>query len=196
MAGNCSLCVHSERSAIDKALISGTPYREIAKRYGTSLSTLQRHKPHLTAALLKSGADETLLPRDVRNAANKALIASAHRANTLADFYRDHLQRIHNLESTATALLDSAAPENPDAPGARIIRDGMLAISSLRELRGLLGERTKARELLARGQGELSPDTRVEVSLGFAMLMPPLPDRPVIDITPESEEKPQDEPES
>lgn len=51
----CSVCTHPERSAIDKALVAGTALRNIAERYGTSATTLHRHKAeHLPATLARA----------------------------------------------------------------------------------------------------------------------------------------------
>lgn len=55
MPRQCTICVHSERVAIDQVLVAGEPYRNIAARYGTSTGALVRHKtdhlpPHLAQA--------------------------------------------------------------------------------------------------------------------------------------------------
>lgn len=44
MAAKCSICSHGERTAIDRALVAGEPYRHIAARTGTSVTSLRRHK--------------------------------------------------------------------------------------------------------------------------------------------------------
>jgi hypothetical protein len=51
----CTVCDHPERRSIDEALVSGAPYRGIAKRFGLSESAAFRHKSeHLPAHLLKA----------------------------------------------------------------------------------------------------------------------------------------------
>ncbi len=50
----CSLCQHTEKEAINKALLEGESFRSIAKRYGTSAATLVRHKKHLPVVMLKA----------------------------------------------------------------------------------------------------------------------------------------------
>jgi hypothetical protein len=48
----CSICVHPDRAAIDQALATRDPYRNIAERFGVSAPALSRHrKKHLTAAM-------------------------------------------------------------------------------------------------------------------------------------------------
>jgi len=51
----CSICSHSERSAIDSGLVAGTPYRDIAGQFGVSKSALERHAgTHLLAGVARS----------------------------------------------------------------------------------------------------------------------------------------------
>lgn len=60
----CSICTHPERPVIDRALVTGEPYRRIAQRCGVSPDAVNRHKrDHLPAAMVQA-ATET----DVRQA--------------------------------------------------------------------------------------------------------------------------------
>jgi len=46
----CSICTHPDREAIDTALTRGDAFRNIAPRFGTSVTALHRHKhEHLVA---------------------------------------------------------------------------------------------------------------------------------------------------
>ena len=48
----CSICAHPDRAAIDKAIVAAEPYRRIAARTGTSVTSLRRHKAtHLVDAI-------------------------------------------------------------------------------------------------------------------------------------------------
>jgi len=40
----CSICSHTERLEIDRLLLQGTPYRDIAVRFGLSKTSVSRHK--------------------------------------------------------------------------------------------------------------------------------------------------------
>lgn len=52
MGRTCSVCAHEDRQEIDEALVSGTPYRDIAGRTGLTTSALSRHRSdHISAAL-------------------------------------------------------------------------------------------------------------------------------------------------
>ena len=55
MPRTCTICRHPQKAEIDEALLAGTPFRNIAKRYGTSSAALVRHKSKdLPAALVKA----------------------------------------------------------------------------------------------------------------------------------------------
>jgi hypothetical protein len=49
------VCDHPERHNIDEALVTGAPYRSVAKRFELSESAVYRHKTeHLPTQLLKA----------------------------------------------------------------------------------------------------------------------------------------------
>ena len=54
MPRTCLACLHAEREAIDKALVSGEPLRNIAKRVSISPAGLLRHKSHVAQAIVKA----------------------------------------------------------------------------------------------------------------------------------------------
>jgi hypothetical protein len=55
MPRRCTVCDHPERHGIDEALVTGAPYRSVAKRFRLSDSAAYRHKTeHLPAHLLKA----------------------------------------------------------------------------------------------------------------------------------------------
>src|SRR3712207_7785106 len=84
MPRRCTVCDHSERHGIDEALVTGAPYRSVAKRFGLSESAVYRHKTeHLPAHLLKA--------REVEEAA---------RADDLLD-------QVRNLQAHALDILRS-----------------------------------------------------------------------------------------
>jgi hypothetical protein len=59
------VCDHLERHGIDEALVSGTPYRSVAKRFEVSESAVYRHKvDHLPAHLLKAREFEEVAQAD------------------------------------------------------------------------------------------------------------------------------------
>jgi transposase len=61
MPRRCTVCDHPERNGIDQALVTGAPYRSVAKRFGLSESSVYRHKTeHLPAYLLKAREAEEM----------------------------------------------------------------------------------------------------------------------------------------
>ena len=55
MPRRCTICNHQERHGIDEVLVTGAPYRSVAKRFGLSESAVYRHKAeHLPTHLLKA----------------------------------------------------------------------------------------------------------------------------------------------
>jgi hypothetical protein len=65
MPRRCTVCDHPQRHGIDEALVSGAPYRSVAKRFGLSDSAVYRHKAeHLPAHLLKAREIEEVAHAD------------------------------------------------------------------------------------------------------------------------------------
>jgi hypothetical protein len=110
MPRRCTVCDHPERHGIDEALVSGTPYRSVAKRFGLSESAVYRHKTeHLPAHLLKA--------REVEEAA---------RADELLD-------QVRYLQRHALGILERAEK-------AGDLRTALAAISQARGNLELLGK--------------------------------------------------------
>jgi hypothetical protein len=53
-ARTCLVCSHGEREAIDSALATGEPLRNIAKRVSMSPAGLIRHKSHVAQTIIKA----------------------------------------------------------------------------------------------------------------------------------------------
>ena len=67
----CTVCDHPEGHGIDEVLVTGTPYRSVAKRFGLSESAVYRHKgEHLPARQLKGREVEL-----VAQALNEGLVS-------------------------------------------------------------------------------------------------------------------------
>ena len=54
MPRTCLACSHAEREVIDKALATGEPLRNIAKRVSISYPALFRHKSHVAGTIAKA----------------------------------------------------------------------------------------------------------------------------------------------
>src|SRR5262245_59736664 len=57
----CTICHHPDRSAIDKAVVSQAPNRQIASLHGVSEAAIRRHaRSHLPATLVKAAQVEAV----------------------------------------------------------------------------------------------------------------------------------------
>ncbi len=67
MARACTVCVHVERDAIDRALVQRRSFRDIARQFGVSKdAAVRHHDEHLPAALIRARqADETAAADDL-----------------------------------------------------------------------------------------------------------------------------------
>ena len=110
MPRRCTVCDYPERHGIDEALVSGAPYRSVAKQFGLSESAVYRHKTeHLPAQLLKA--------KEVEEAAR-------------AD---DLLEQVRHLQTHALDILERAEK-------AGDLRTALAAISQARGNLELLGK--------------------------------------------------------
>jgi hypothetical protein len=110
MPRRCTVCDHPERHSIDETLVTGAPYRSVAKRFELSESAVYRHKTeHLPAHLLKA--------RDVEELAQ---------ADNL-------LEQVRNLQAHALDILERAEK-------AGDLRTALAAISQARGNLELLGK--------------------------------------------------------
>src|SRR5215213_4549290 len=110
MPRRCTVCDHPEKHSIDEALVTGAPYRSVAKRFELSESAVYRHKTeHLPALLLKA--------REVEEVA---------RADDLLD-------QVRNLQAHALDILERAEKSGD-------LRTALAAISQARGNLELLGK--------------------------------------------------------
>jgi hypothetical protein len=110
MPRRCTVCDHPERHSIDEILVTGAPYRSVAKRFRLSESAIYRHKTeHLPAHLLKAREGE-----------------EAARADDL-------LEQVRNLQAHALDILERAEQIGD-------LRTALAAISQARGNLELLGK--------------------------------------------------------
>src|SRR5215213_2423926 len=126
MPRRCTVCHHPERHSIDGALITGAPYRSVAKRFGLSESSVYRHKTeHLPAHLLKA--------REVEEAAK-------------AD---DLLDQVRNLQAHALDILGRAEKTGDLRTALAAISQARGNVELLGKLAGELDERPVVNVLLS-----------------------------------------------
>ena len=112
MPRRCTVCDHPERHGIDEALVTGAPYRSVAKRFRLSESAVYRHKSeHLPAHLLKARQVEEVAQAD------------------------DLLEQVRHLQAHTLDILERAEK-------AGDLRIALAAISQARDNLELLGKLT------------------------------------------------------
>src|SRR5215203_2994195 len=110
MPRRCTACDHLERHSIDESLVSGAPYRSVAKQYALSESAVYRHKTeHLPVHLLKAREVEEVAQAD------------------------DLLEQVSNLQAHALGILERAEKSGD-------LRTALAAISQARGNLELLGK--------------------------------------------------------
>jgi hypothetical protein len=110
MPRRCTVCDHPERYSIDETLVTGAPYRSVAKRFELSESAVYRHKTeHLPAHLLKA--------REVEEVAQA----------------EDLLEQVRHLQAHALDILERAEKTGD-------LRTALAAISQARGNLELLGK--------------------------------------------------------
>jgi hypothetical protein len=127
MPRRCTVCDHPERHAIDETLVTGAPYRSVAKRFELSESAVYRHKTeHLPVHLLKAkDAEEAARADDlleqVRDLQGRALdiLGRAEKAGDLRIALAAISQARGNLE-----LLGKLAGDLDERPVVNVLVSG------------------------------------------------------------------------
>jgi hypothetical protein len=118
MPRRCTACDHPKRHSIDETLVTGAPYRSVAKRFELSESAVYRHKTeHLPAHLLKA--------RDVEEVAR-------------AD---DLLAQVKHLQAHALDILERAEKAGDLRTALAVISQARGNLELLGKLAGELDER-------------------------------------------------------
>jgi len=139
MPRTCSVCSHTDRSSVDKALISGESYRDIARRFRVSKDAVARHKDeHLPAALLT--AQEAV---------------EATQADSLLGQLRDLLTRADDQYALARGIVGKAVA----------VDDLRAATAALQAGNGAIREARSCLELLAELEGEISRRPEVNITI-------------------------------
>jgi hypothetical protein len=127
----CSICRHPEVAAINADLFSGGTYRVIAERYGTSSTTLSRHRPHIARAIEKvKRVAATRLDKTVEKQEAAVAIREAVQVETVLD-------RLRAYHRTIQEILKAALESKDHAGALRAVLAGLKQV----ELEGrILGE--------------------------------------------------------
>jgi hypothetical protein len=125
----CTVCGHPERETIDRAVIGGVPMRAVAKQWGVSYASLQRHTTnHPSSDLVFLEPAHNLSPVDPADRHAKILehVASCWQAvedakrsrslNQLAIQHREYRQAINDLHRWQVDADLLELKRNPPAP--------------------------------------------------------------------------------
>lgn len=133
----CTVCQCADRPEIDAALVTGAPYRRIAKRYRCSEAAVQRHKAHIPAAISKSQeATEEAQALDVVkqlkaiNGTTREILLEARRRRDPQTALKaiDRIQRQIELQAKLLGDLDERPQVNVlIAPEWLAVRSALLA---------------------------------------------------------------------
>jgi hypothetical protein len=141
MPRTCTICTHAQKEEIDKLLVAGTPFRNIAGRFGASPSAVFRHKhDHLPTALV-----------------------AAYEARGIAHG-ETLLEQLRGLQERACHILDQAADSGD-------LRTALMAIREARGCVELIGKATGElveRHAHLHAHATLPPDLALELSRRFA----------------------------
>jgi len=129
----CTICNHPQREVIDREIVGlGAPIRRIAKHFDVCESSVRRHiQAHVAADLTRALANTD--------------DPDADRIGDLRRYFEGSLERLSDLDEQAAEAIEAA----------RKSENWALVLNGVRERGRLEGRRHAARELLAKGAGEL-----------------------------------------
>ena len=119
MPPRCSICAHSDREAIDRALVDGGTLRAIARQFRVGRDAIRRHRHngHVSTSLAKAHevaevakADDLLARVGELESRALRILDRAERAGEL----RTALQAIRELRSMVELLFDTERRRNAD----------------------------------------------------------------------------------
>ncbi|MGI6596813.1 MAG: hypothetical protein ACOX2T_03260 [bacterium] len=115
MARKCVVCEHEKINEINEALLAGETYRNIAKRFSVSISSLSRHKnQHIPKAMTKAQEAQEVAQAD------------------------NLLEQVQNLQAKALSILAKAEASGDLRTALTGIREARACLELLAKLQGEL----------------------------------------------------------
>jgi len=161
MPPTCKICRHEKRQEIDQALLEGTPFRNIAARFGTSTSALVRHKKtDIPGTLVKAKQAEEIqdadslfgrlrsLSNEARGILKEARASKDHaialnaigRAEKLLELEARLLSNLNESARVAAVINVGAAEPRPGSPQmdpVKLAERALRIANSFRQMAGL-----------------------------------------------------------
>lgn len=111
----CTICAHPDRREIETCLVDSVPFRIIASRFGTSSTSLQRHKTeHLPGKIVQAKAAQEIEEAD------------------------DLLSQVQALRRKSLELLDKAERAGDYRTALAGVKEARACIETLLEVEGKL----------------------------------------------------------
>jgi hypothetical protein len=122
----CTICVHPEREAIDRALVEGVPNRRIASHHDVTERAVRNHKAtHLPTSLAKAQVAEEVAQAD------------------------DLLDQLQDLQRRTLAILEAAEETREHRTALSAIREARSNLELLAKLLGELDARPQVNVLIS-----------------------------------------------
>jgi hypothetical protein len=111
----CTVCTHEKRREIDKTIISGDGLRKTADRFDRGISSVNPHKPQVTAAITRAHEAKEIVHADSLVQQLRELTADAKRIAAKAEKTKQYsaampgvreMARIVELVARLTGRLD------------------------------------------------------------------------------------------
>jgi DNA-binding transcriptional ArsR family regulator len=156
MSRPCSICAHTERLEIDRLLLQGTSYRDIAGRFGLSKTAISRHKESHIGTDLQDVREAMIQAREEALAQIKEETLETIKEEVVAEARETTAARLETAASYLDQLIllrQKAADILEEAAEAGDLKT---AIAGIREARACI-------ETLARIEGQLSDAPQITI---------------------------------
>jgi hypothetical protein len=139
MPRKCCICVHEQRSEIERSVVAGDSYRTVAQRFDVSRDAVVRHRKHLTVAIAKPLGSEQM-----------------SQSETL-------LGQLEDLRSESQRLEQKAERDGDYRAAIAAVREQCRIVELVAKLCGQLDARTETRILNV----NLDPETANRITQTF-----------------------------
>lgn len=166
--GQCTICNHSQRVEIDKALVEGETLRNVAKRFDVSYSSVGRHKRngHIAEQIAKAARK-----KEIKQAGEIASVVEEKERREVAD--ADRLLRVVEGLLAECLRMVKDAQVGDEGTKLRAVREARETAKLLLEVQGELAANpvinitlieTQLNEIRALVLGDLCPACRAQVA--------------------------------
>jgi len=154
MARPCSICTHPERLEIDRLILSGESYRNIAKQFGLSIGTISRHKEaHIGTDLqdvrevMVAAREEALAEiksevkaRDLKEIKEEIITEARETTAARLETAASYLDQLILLRQKAADILEDAAKAGDLKTALMGIKEARACIETLARIEGQLSD--------------------------------------------------------